>query len=56
MKLTDQRLEEVRAWLDGEAKADPAVKQEELAAIANELKQLRIRTSSESRSAAALRR
>ena len=56
MKLSDQRLEEVRAWLCGETKSDPSVQQEELAAIADELKQLRIRTSSASRAAAALRR
>jgi len=54
MKLSDRRLEEVRAWLCGETQSDPAVRPEELAAIANELKQLRIRTSSASRSAAAL--
>jgi hypothetical protein len=52
MKLSDQRLEEIRAWLCGENKQDPAIKPEELAALANELKQLRLRTSSASRSAA----
>jgi hypothetical protein len=53
MKLSDERLEEIRAWLCGESKQDPAGSQEEMAAIANELKQLRLRTSSGSRSAAA---
>jgi hypothetical protein len=52
MKLSDQRLEEIRAWLCGENKHDPAIKPEELAALANELKQLRLRTSSASRSTA----
>jgi hypothetical protein len=51
MNLSDQRLEEIRAWLCGEADQDPSVKDEELAAIANELKQLRMRTSAASRSA-----
>jgi hypothetical protein len=53
MKPSDQRLEEIRAWLCGESKQDPAVRPEEMAAIVNELKQLRLRTSSGSRSAAA---
>jgi hypothetical protein len=53
MSLSDQRLEQIRAWLCGESKHDPSVKQEELAAMANELKQLRLRTSTTSRSAAA---
>jgi hypothetical protein len=53
MKLSDERLEEIRAWLCGESKHDPAARQEEMGAIANELKQLRLRTSSGSRSAAA---
>jgi hypothetical protein len=53
MKLSDQRLEEIRAWLSGESKRDPATRPEEIAAIVNELKQLRLRTSSGSRSAAA---
>jgi hypothetical protein len=51
MKLSDERLEEVRAWLSGERKQDPSVRPEELAAMANELKQLRLRISSASRSA-----
>jgi hypothetical protein len=51
MKLSDQRLEEIRAWLCGEAEQDPSVRHEEMAAIANELKQLRIRISAASRSA-----
>jgi hypothetical protein len=51
MKLSDQRLEEIRAWLCGEAEQDPSARQEEMAAIANELKQLRMRTSAASRSA-----
>ena len=53
MKLSDQRLEEIRAWLSGESKQDPAMRPEEMAAIVSELKQLRLRTSSGSRSAAA---
>ncbi len=53
MAVSDQRLEEIRAWLGGESKQDPTVKPEEVAAIANELKQLRLRVSSRSRSAAA---
>jgi hypothetical protein len=53
MKLSDQRLEEIRAWLCGENKQDPSIQPEELAALANELKQLRLRISSASRSATA---
>jgi hypothetical protein len=53
MKLSDQRLEEIRAWLCGDSKQDPSTRQEEMAAIASELKQLRMRTSSASRSAGA---
>jgi hypothetical protein len=53
VKLSDQRLEEIRAWLCGESKQDPSMRQEEMAAIAGELKQLRMRTSSASRSASA---
>jgi hypothetical protein len=53
MKLSDQRLEEIRAWLCGDSKQDPSMRQEEMAAIASELKQLRMRTSSASRSASA---
>jgi hypothetical protein len=56
MKLSDQRLEEIRAWLCGESTLDPAMRQEEMAAIAGELKQLRMRTSSASRSASAASR
>jgi hypothetical protein len=56
MKPSDQRLEEIRAWLCGESKSDPSVKPQELAAIASELKQLRLRTSSKSRTASAPRR
>jgi hypothetical protein len=52
MAISDQRLEEVRAWLSGESKQDPSVRPEELAAIANELKQLRLRIMSKSRTAA----
>jgi hypothetical protein len=51
MKLSDQRLEEIRAWLCGDSKQDPSARQEEMAAIASELKQLRMRTSSASRPA-----
>jgi hypothetical protein len=51
MKLTDERLEVIRTWLCGESKIDPALKPEELAAMANELRQLRLRTSTRSRSA-----
>lgn len=50
MKLSDQRLEEIRAWLCGESKHDPSVSPQEMAAMAAELKQLRLRTSSSSRS------
>jgi hypothetical protein len=53
MKLSDQRLEEIRAWLCGESKHDPTPQPREIAAMANELKQLRLRISSQSRSAAA---
>jgi hypothetical protein len=53
VKLSDQRLEEIRAWLCGDSKQDPSLRQEEMAAIASELKQLRMRTSSASRSAGA---
>jgi hypothetical protein len=53
MKLSDQRLEEIRAWLCGESERDPALQSAEIAAMANELKQLRLRISSQSRSAAA---
>lgn len=51
MRLSDQRLEDIRAWLSGEVGQDPSVKPEEVAAIANELKQLRMRISAASRSA-----
>ena len=51
MNLSDQRLEEIRAWLCGESEKDPSMRPEETAAMANELKQLRLRTSSKSRSA-----
>lgn len=53
VKLSDERLDEIRAWLSGESSEDPAVKQQELAAIANELRQLRLRISSASRAATA---
>jgi hypothetical protein len=53
MKLSDERLEVIRAWLCGESKIDPAVRPEEMAAMANELRQLRLRTSTSSRSALA---
>jgi hypothetical protein len=53
MKLSDERLELIRAWLSGESKADPRVRPDELAAMANELRQLRLRTSTQSRSALA---
>jgi hypothetical protein len=52
MAISDQRLEEIRAWLSRESQQDPSVQPEELAAMANELKQLRLRTLSKSRSAA----
>ncbi len=52
MAITDQRLEEIRAWACGESKRDAAMKPDELAAIANELMQLRLRTLSRSRAAA----
>ncbi len=53
MAITDQRLEEIRAWACGESKNDAGMQPGELAAIANELKQLRLRTLSRSRAAAA---
>jgi hypothetical protein len=53
MRPSDERLEEIRSWLCGESSQDPSVRQEELAAMANELKQLRLRVSSSSRSASA---
>lgn len=53
MKISDQRLEILRAWLCGESSHDPAVKPDELAAMAHELRQLRLRTSAKSRAAAA---
>jgi hypothetical protein len=53
VKPSDQRLEEIRAWLYGETQHDPAVQREEWAAMVNELKQLRLRTASSSRVAAA---
>jgi hypothetical protein len=53
MKLSDERLEEIRAWLSGESHVDPSVKPQEMAAMANELRQLRLRTSTQSRSALA---
>jgi hypothetical protein len=53
MKLSDERLEEIRAWLCGESTIDPRAMPEEMAAMANELRQLRLRTSALSRSALA---
>ena len=53
MRLSDQRLEEIRAWLTGESRQDPSVGHEELAAMAGELKQLRLRITSASRAAPA---
>jgi hypothetical protein len=53
MNVSDQRLEEIRAWLCRESAENPSARQEEMAAIANELKQLRLRISSKSRSATA---
>ncbi len=53
MKPSDQRLEEIRAWLHGETHVDPSIKREEWAAMVSELKQLRMRTASSSRVAAA---
>jgi hypothetical protein len=49
MKLSDQRLEEIRFWLSGDGTKDPHVKQDEYAAIVLELTQLRLRVSSRSR-------
>lgn len=51
MKLTDERLDEIRQWLSGESKKDAAVQPAELAAMAQELQQLRLRISSKARSA-----
>jgi hypothetical protein len=53
MKLSDERLEEIRAWLCGESGVNPSVRPEEMAAMASELRQLRLRTSTRSRSALA---
>jgi hypothetical protein len=53
VKLSDERLEEIRAWLQGETRHDPGIQREEWAAMVNELKQLRLRTASSSRVAAA---
>jgi hypothetical protein len=53
MKLSDERLEQIRAWLSGESTVDASVQPQEMAAMANELKQLRLRTSTGSRSALA---
>jgi hypothetical protein len=51
MNLSDDRLEEIRAWLCGESQTDPSVKPEEMAAMATELRQLRLRISTRSRAA-----
>lgn len=51
MRLSDERLEEIRAWLGGDSQHDPALKDEELSAMADELRQLRLRISTTSRSA-----
>jgi hypothetical protein len=53
MKLSDERLEQIRAWLSGESDTDAQVLPEEMASLVNELKQLRLRTSTRSRSALA---
>jgi hypothetical protein len=53
MNLSDERLEEIRAWLCGESKINASVRPEEMAAMASELRQLRLRTSTRSRSALA---
>jgi len=53
MKLSDERLEEIRAWLCGESLKDASVQPAELAAMAGELQQLRLRISSKSRSSTA---
>lgn len=50
MKLSDERLEEIRAWVCGASQKDAAVQPAELAAMAQELQQLRLRISSGSRS------
>jgi hypothetical protein len=50
MKLSDQRLEQIRSWLAGEAATDPDVVRDEYASIVHELTQLRLRVSSGSRS------
>ena len=51
MRLSDERLEEIRAWLGGDSQHDPVIRDEELSAMADELRQLRLRTSTGSRSA-----
>lgn len=53
MRLSDERLEQIRAWLNGRHYLGPSPQPPELAAMADELHQLRLRTSSRSRSAAA---
>jgi hypothetical protein len=55
MIISDQRLEEIRAWLAGDSQQDASPRREELAAIAGELKQMRLRTSSKSRGSAPAR-
>jgi hypothetical protein len=44
-------LQEIRAWLGGDSKHDPLIEHEELFAMADELRQLRLRISTTSRSA-----
>jgi len=51
MRLSDERVEEIRATLSGESQQHPAPQPAELAALATELQQLRLRVSSKSRSA-----
>ena len=49
MKLSDQRLEQIRSWLSGDGAKDPKIAREEYASIVHELTQLRLRVSSGSR-------
>lgn len=55
MIISDKRLEEIRAWLAGDSQTDASPSPQELAAIAGELKQVRLRISSKSRGSAPTR-
>ena len=55
MNLSDDRLTEIKAWLCGESPTDPLIQNSELASMARELQQLRLRTSSKSRTSGGAR-